>query len=185
MLSHRRVAMLALLVLLLGDAHAQASPQALAQAAKKLPQVVQQALGEMMKDCKEAGGKPAKSPGLLTVADLTGDGLPDFVIDQGVFNCEGAASLFSGSGGSQMSVYVGTPNGQASAAFGAGAFGVKVDKDAKPARLLVMVGGPLCGQRVTAKTARSDMKSCWRPVVWDDRARKMQFAPVSQIQPVQ
>lgn len=177
--------LVALSLLMLAAHPAQAQNQAaLAQAAKKLPQVVQKVLGEMMKDCKEAGGKPAKSPGLLTVADLTGDGQPDFVIDQGAFNCDGAASLFSGSGGSAMSVYVGTPEGQATAAFDTGSFGVKVDKDSKPAKLSVMVGGPLCGQKVTPKTARSDMKSCWRPVVWDDKARKLQFAPLSQIQPV-
>ncbi len=75
------------------------------------------------------------------------------------------------------------PTGQATAAFDSGSFGVKVDKDSKPAKLSVIVGGPLCGQKVTAKTARSDMKSCWRPVVWDAKAGKMQFAPLSQIQP--
>ncbi len=174
------------LLLCLGVGATQAQNQAaLSQAAKKLPQVVQKELGELMKACKEAGGKPAKSPGLLAVADLTGDGLPDFIIDQGAFNCDGAASLFSGSGGSQMAVYVGTPDGQAKAGFDSGSFGTKVDKAVKPAKLSVMVGGPLCGQKVTAKTARSDIKSCWRPVVWDAKAGKLQFAPVSQIQPVQ
>ena len=173
-----------LLCLAAGAAQAQ-NQAALAQAAKKLPRIVQQELAEMMKSCKEVGGKPAKSPGLLTVADLTGDGLPDFIIDQGAFFCDGAASLFSGSGGSQMSVYVGSADGQASAAFDAGSFGVKVDKDSKPAKLMVTVGGPLCGQKVTDKTPRSDIKSCWRPVVWNDKTRKMQFAPLSQIQPVQ
>lgn len=79
---------------------AAASAGALAQAPqKKLPAVVQQDLLEMTRMCRDAGGKPAKSPGLLQIADLTGDGLPDYVVDQGVFNCEGAASLFSGSGG--------------------------------------------------------------------------------------
>lgn len=178
--------LLATLLFFLTVGAAQAQNQAaLAQAAKKLPQVVQRDLGGMMKMCKDVGGKAAKSPGLLTVADLTGDGLPDFVIDQGAFNCDGAASLFSGSGGSHMAVYVGTADGQATAAFDSGSFGVKVDKDSKPAKLSVIVGGPLCGQKVTPKTARVDMKSCWRPVNWDAKSGKMQFAPVSQIQPVQ
>ncbi len=53
MLSNSRAAVLVVLVSLPGKAHAQASPQALAQAAKKLPQVVQRDLGEMMKMCKE------------------------------------------------------------------------------------------------------------------------------------
>lgn len=170
---------------LLGSLLCLSSVAALAQAQKKLPILVQKEIAEMVKMCKDAGAKPAKSPGLLTVADLTGDGLPDFVIDQAAFNCDGAASLFSGSGGSQMSVYVGTPDGQAFQAFAGGTFGVKVDKEAKPARLELVVGGQLCGQKVNAKMARADYKSCWRPVLWNAGSRKFDYAPLSQARPIQ
>lgn len=175
------VAALALLTLALvaGESRAQG------QAQKKLPQAVQKELAEMLKTCRDAGGKPMKSPELLVVAELTGDGLPDFVINQGAFNCEGAASLYSGSGGSQMSVYVGTPDGQAQQAFSTGSFDVKVDKTARPATLQVVVGGALCGQRITASMPRSAYKSCWRPVQWNAKARKMDFAPVSQVKFIQ
>lgn len=156
-----------------------------AQAPKKLPAVVQKELAEMARTCRDVGGKPMKSPDLLTVADLTGDGIPDYVIDQGSFNCDGAASLYAGSGGSQMAVYVGTPDGQAFPAFSSGSFGVKVDNSSKPARLQIVVGGPLCGQRVTANTPRSEYKSCWRPVDWNEKKRKMDFAPVSQAKFIQ
>lgn len=164
-------------VLLVGEAQAQAQ--------KKLPVVVQKELAEMVKMCRDVGGKPMKSPGLLIIADLTGDGLPDFVINQGAFNCDGAASLYSGSGGSQMSVYVGTPDGQAFQAFSSGSFGVEVDKAVKPAKLKVVVGGQLCGQRITGNMPRSEYKSCWRPVDWNDKKRKLDFAPVSQVKFIQ
>ncbi len=157
----------------------------LAQAQKQLPISVQKELAEMMKICKDTGGKPSKSPGLLIVADLTGDGLPDFVIDQAAFNCDGALSLFTGSGGSQVLVYVGTPDGQANQAFAGGTFGVKVDKESKPARLKIIVGGPLCGQKVTPQTPRANYKSCWRPVQWNASTKKLDYAPLSQIEPVQ
>ena len=114
-----------------------------AQTQKKLPISVQKELAEMMQMCKAAGGKLVKSPGLLLIADLTGDGLPDFVIDQASFNCDGAASLFSGSGGSQVSAFVGTQDGQAVQAFASGTFGVKLDKDTQPAKLQIIVGGEL------------------------------------------
>lgn len=156
-----------------------------AQAQKKLPLAVQKELAEMVKVCRDVSGKPMKSPGLLTVADLTGDGLPDFVINQGAFNCDGAASLYSGSGGSQVSAYVGTPDGRAFQAFSSGSFDVKVDKSVKPAKLQVVVGGQLCGQRVTANMPRSEYKSCWRPVDWSERKRKLDFAPVSQVKFIQ
>ena len=177
MLSFARAASFLSLLLLLG--------QVAAQAPKKLPVAVQKEIAEMVTMCRDVGGKPMKSPDLLIVADLTGDGQPDYVIDQGVFNCEGAASLYSGSGGSQMSAYIGTPDGQAFQAFSSGSFGVKVDKEAKPAKLHVVVGGPLCGQKVTPKTSRSDYKSCWRPVDWNAKSQKMDFAPVSQVKFIQ
>jgi len=157
----------------------------LAQGQPRLPTAVQKALGEMTALCKESGGRPGKSPDLLTIADLTGDDQPDFVIDQAAFICEGAPSLFGGSGGSQVAVYVATADGQAAPAFAGGAFGVRIDKDAKPARLSLIVGGPLCGQKVTSNTPRANYKSCWRPLVWNAGSRKMDFAPLSQIRPVQ
>ena len=94
------------------------------------------------------------------------------------------AASFSGSGGSQVSVYVSTPDGQAFEAFTSGSAGVKVDRTSKPAKLFLGVGGPLCGQRITSDTPRSEYKGCWRPVDWSDKTKKFQFAPVSKIQPL-
>jgi hypothetical protein len=156
---------------------------ALTQSQRKLPAAVQQEIAGMMKMCKDVGGKPMPSPGLLTIADLTGDPFPDFVVDQSAFVCDGAASLFAGSGGSQVSVYVGTQNGQATEAFSSGTFGIKIDKDAKPAKVKLVVGGPLCGQKVTSKTPMAAYKNCWRPLVWSAAAKKMEFAPLSAIEP--
>ena len=156
----------------------------LAQAPTRLPNAVRKEIGVMMKTCQDAGGKTAKSPGLLTVADLTGDGKPDYIIDQSAFVCEGAASMFSGSGGSQMLVYVGSPDGQAKQVFSAGAHGVRVNSMFKPAKVQIMVGGPLCGQKVAANASTASFKLCWRPLVWDEHAQKMDYGPLSQIQPV-
>jgi hypothetical protein len=43
----------------------------------------------------------------------------------------------------------------------------------------------MCGQRVSANTPRAAFKSCWRPVDWNAKARKLQFAPVSQVRWIQ
>lgn len=177
--------MLVLLRLLACVALGAASSSALAQGQGRLPMAVQKEIAEMVKMCKDVGGKPTKSPGLLTVADLTGDNVPDFVLDQSAFVCDGAASLFAGSGGSQVSVYIGTPDGQATQVFASGTFGVKVDKSSRPAKVQIIVGGPLCGQNVTPKTPSSAFKSCWRPLLWDASKKKLDYAPLSQIQPVQ
>lgn len=152
-----------------------------ARAQEAMPSSVQSAVTEMTQMCQDAGGKPVSSPSLLQVADLTGDGVLDYVLDQGSFNCDGAASLFSGSGGSQMFVYMGIPGGQAKQAFTSGTFGVKLEKGSRPAGLKVLVAGELCGQRLTDRMSRAEYKSCWRPVVWSARAKAFGFAPVSQI----
>lgn len=148
----------------------------------RLPEVVQAELADMAKACRDVGGRPMESRGLLIVADFTGDGLPDFVIDQGVFVCKGAAPLFAGSGGSQMSVFVGTADGQAFKAFASGSFGVEVDRADKPARLRIAVGGPLCGERVTPETPRSEYRTCWRPVRWSAAKREMEFSPLAEVE---
>lgn len=163
------------------------APAAVAQAQSakpKLPALVAKHVSDMAGECRESGGKPRPSPDLLHVVDLTGDGLPDYVIHNGAFICEGAASLFSGSGGSSMAVYVGTPDRQAFAAFGSGTFGVTIEPATRPGQpptLLVEVGGPLCGQRVTDNTPRSSYKYCQRPVLWNAATRKMDYAPVSKV----
>lgn len=84
-----------------------------------------------------------------------------------------------------MTAYVGAANGQATRAFQAGHFGLTVEKDARPATLALVVGGQLCGQRITANMPRAEYRSCWRPVRWNAGARKFEFAPVSQVRPVQ
>lgn len=167
--------------LVLATAIAAAGPAA-SQNATKAPPQVQRELASMVKECRTAGGKPGKSPGAFMVADVTGDRIPDYIIDQNAFNCEGAELYGASGGGAQAIVYAGTSNGQAVKIFEHGTTEVKVDKSASPARVKVVVGGPLCGQRVTKNTARSDMKMCWRPLVWSAAKKRMELG--SAIEPI-
>jgi len=151
----------------------------IAQALEKLPEAVEEELSERLDAC--LGKPPLKSPGFLIITDLTGDSIPDFVIDYVELNCSGRG-MFSGSGGSQVQIYVGTKGGQAFKAFRHGKFSVKIDKKTKPARLMLGVGGVLCGQ--TNFTSKASAWACMRPVIWNDRTREFEFAPLSQIQPI-
>jgi hypothetical protein len=160
---------------------ATAAGQVVGQSAAKAPPQVQRELASMMKDCRDAGGKPGKSPGAYVVADVTGDRIADYIIDQGQLNCEGALP-YVGSGGSQVIIYAGTSSGQAVKVFEHGVMEIKVDKGKTPATVKVVVGGPLCGQRVTKNTPRSAMKNCWRPLVWSSARKRMELG--SPIEPV-
>lgn len=157
-----------------------------AKTEKTLPTIVQSEVNEMVKSCSELGGKFTRLPELLTTVDLTGDGISDYVLNQGAYQCDGpGASTYSGSGGSQVYIYVGSSDGQAYLAFFSGAFDVKINKATKPAKLQIVVAGKLCGQRNTEKLSNSQLKSCWRPIEWTKSELKMDFASLSQVKFIQ
>ena len=133
----------------------------------------------MNAECRGVGGKPGASKGLVTAVDLNGDGRSDHVIDTAAFECDGAASLFGGTGGSQVQVFIATAEGSAKSVFEHSAFGTRVEQG----QLWLAVGGPLCGPKVTAETAHSDMQACWRPLRWDAARHKLNFAPLDSVRP--
>jgi len=150
-----------------------------ALAAPPLPAPVRAVIDEMKAECRSSGGKPGASPGLLSQVDLNGDGRADYVIDAAAFECEGAASLFTGSGGSSVQVFAATADGSAAPVFEHGAMGSRVEQG----ELWLAVGGPLCGQKVTDTTPHSEMQACWRPLRWNAGRRTLDFAPLSRARP--
>ncbi|MEA1053110.1 hypothetical protein U5801_25350, partial [Lamprobacter modestohalophilus] len=77
--------------------------------AAQWPAAVMAKVSELKSSCAEVGGKLINPKQAILEADLNQDGRPDYVIDQSALNCQGAASLFSGSGGSHVDVFVGSP----------------------------------------------------------------------------
>ena len=150
-----------------------------AQAQGRPPAPVLTAVQAMDTMCREFG-TPGDKSGLLRAADLNGDGVADWVLDEGAYVCEGAASLFGGSGGSQVTVWAGRGNGGVSQPFSHGAFGAAIEDG----RLWLMVGGEMCGQK-TAGLARAEYEGCRRPLAWDARAEQFDFAPVSEARPLE
>lgn len=157
--------------------------RAQAREVSKPPRPVAQALAEMDQLCRDNDGKPAPSPGLLSRLDLNGDGRPDYALDQGAYVCDGAASLFSGSGGSQLLVWVSTdgPEGWLKAYEGA-LFELKAEHKPQP-RLLLAVSGAACGQKLKPSTSHAAESSCWRPLKWNPQMKALQLAPLSEIRP--
>jgi len=151
---------------------------------RQLPAEVQQLVEEMETECRDVDAVPGDSPELVTVVDLTGDGIDDYVIDQGAFACIGAASLYSGSGGSQMMIYVGTSDGRARPAFGHGHFGVSVERDGSTGQVVLGVGGEACGQN-TEGLSRAEYQGCLRPLAWDAARQEFDFAPLSTVRPLE
>jgi hypothetical protein len=70
------------------------------------PDVVKAAIDDARKQCVEAGGKPGLDDAMASVADLDGNGGEDWVLDLGKLQCDGAASLFCGTGGCGLQIFL-------------------------------------------------------------------------------
>ncbi|HEY3697442.1 hypothetical protein [Phenylobacterium sp.] len=164
-------------------AAAAAAPAAAAPAPP--PPAVRAHLSELDKECRGYGGRPGSMPGLVQSADLTGDGLADYVVDLNVYNCDGAASAMgAGQSGAGLSVFVGGPGGAARRAYDNTTYGAKIVTAAGKARLWLDTAGSECGQR-GANIPFSDWKFCSRPVNWNAAARAFAYAPLAEAKPIQ
>ena len=61
-------------------------------------------LAAAAKDCAEMDGGVFASEGAVRQIDMTGDGTDDTIVDEALFTCSTAASLYGGSGGSIVNV---------------------------------------------------------------------------------
>lgn len=162
-----------------------AQPQV--RAPKQMPIAVQRYIAGLADECKGYGGKPGKSPALIDLADLNGDGMLDYIIDKGAFNCDGAgaSAMSNGQSGSDLTVFVGTADGNATQAYTASVYGAELDKTTHPPTLWVAVSGKLCGQKNADKLPVASLKGCKRPLAWNAAQRRFDYGPPSQIKPLQ
>lgn len=121
------------------------TPQSQGNNPNKWPQEIQEYVGSMHTVCNEIGTPSDSSNDFVQSADLNGDGLADWVLDERAYSCEGAASLFGGgSGGSQTVVWAGLPGGVLSKSFEHANFGIEITVRHGRPTLFFQVGGPLC-----------------------------------------
>jgi hypothetical protein len=143
--------------------------------AADLPGAVAGRLEEMTATCEEVDGH-ADVTRVVTGGRLD-NGMPFWVLDEGNFQCTGAAALFSGTGGAQVEVYVRLPDG-VQPVFSHGAFGAKVERGT----IWLTVGGSACGQ--PGQPSHAESVICERPLEWDAKAGKMALAPLPRIRPL-
>lgn len=133
-----------------------------------LPENVHNFMNEYVQSCEDAGGGFSLLQDAILKKDLTHDGMADYVIDTGAFSCENAPSLFSGTDGGDVVVFV-SNNNHANEAFSHGAWGYKLISN----QLHLIVGGELCGYP-------NNDDRCLRPLAWHKKQQKFVFAPLSQ-----
>jgi hypothetical protein len=151
-----------------------------AQTPAPWPTAVRTAVAGATAVCREAGGRPGRSPELVKTADLNGDGMIDYVVDWSLYQCVGAVSAMeNGQSGHTVEVLVGGPGNTAASAYGNSVYGAKVETVAGKSRLWVDVAAMDCGQNARG-VPFSNWQFCSRALVWDKATREFAFAPLSQ-----
>jgi hypothetical protein len=74
--------------------------------AAEQPDIVKAAIEDARKQCVEAEGKPGPGEVMARTIDLDGNGRDDLVLDFGKLECDGAQTLFCGTGGCLLQIYL-------------------------------------------------------------------------------
>ena len=128
-----------------------------------VPSEVRKHLASLNAECRGYGGQPGKSPELIKVGDLTGDGALDYVIDLNGYNCDGAASaMAAGQSGAGVAIFASGTVGTATKVYEDTVYGAAIDTKGPKPRLYLDLGGVPCGQKNAAKIPFSNWKFCSR-----------------------
>lgn len=147
----------------------------------KLPAAVAKDLADIAAQCTDVGGKP-KTDDAVRRADLNGDGKEDYVLDVGAIRCEGAWSIY-GDREKMVTVYVGDGAGGAKSAFSEWVYSAKLEGTGPAAKLWLGVMGKACGKPPAKDFASENF--CDRAIVWNAKAQKFDYAPVSTVRMIQ
>lgn len=160
------------------------APAAPTASAHGLPIEVERYVAEQARFCRKVGGVPGDNPKLVTSVDLNGDDVPDYIVDLGHYDCEGAVSAIGGQLGQPVTIFIGTKDHSAYEAFRGLSLGVTVEASGGSSRVYLVVQGAACGQALTADTPISDWKSCSRQLDWNAATRSFSLAPLEQVRRV-
>lgn len=141
----------AALLLLLTSQPAAAAPQ------PPLPAPIAKQFADMADQCKDATGQRGRIGQAITRADLNGDGIEDYVVEDADYDCPGAVSLFAGTAatGNPLSLYIADKSGGVRKVWSGGVGEWSVKPRAGKPTLFVQV---ICGNN--ANKPVSDWKWC-------------------------
>ena len=141
----------------------------------KLPASVDGELPELARFCRLLGGRPHGFQRAVGRADLNGDGINDYVVDDGELQCYGTdgVGIFGNRNGG-VTVFLGRADGEAEKAFYYSVFGSKIYYVGKQAKLYLGMAGTYCGQMPESEK-RDGYEKCSRPLKWNDKLRRFEI----------
>lgn len=131
-------------------------------AAQRPPAIVIEAGARLDRACEAAGGTPGQGRYLM-MQDFTGDGLADYLVNEGNHACDGRGNPFIEDGQAHVDIYVADQDGGAALAYRERLLAVRV-LDSDPPSVQVAQRGAGCGPRSTATT------ECGGTLRWNARA---------------
>jgi hypothetical protein len=108
----------AVLVLAIGTAAAQKAAKQPPFDPQNYPAEIRKSFDAATKECHEADeGKVTFAPDTVRAVDLTGDGRQDFIVSLENAKCSSFASIYCGTGGCPLDIYVALPDGSYRSVF--------------------------------------------------------------------
>jgi hypothetical protein len=126
-----------------------------------LPKDVQAEIDENKKAC---GATVKLGSKFIKQQDINADGVKDFILDYGEFDCDGSTTFFCGSAGCLMQVFASLPDGGYVKALDENVRSLKFGTVRGKPALILDLHGSACGKTGAAR--------CPRTMVWDGKTFK-------------
>jgi hypothetical protein len=129
-----------------GEIQASASAR-LRPASQPYPNSVQSVVDEGRRDClAQGGGRFSEAGNLVRAGDLTGDGRRDYVVDFREAQCSGRETVFSGTGGWDLAIFVARQSGEPVRVFQGRVLDYDLDNKSGRPRMTFTLHGSYCGR---------------------------------------
>ena len=113
---------------------------------------------EINKGCEKP---PVLEPGFLTERDINGDGVPDYILDYGRYQCGGDSLLYCGSAGCLTQVFASLPDGRYAKVLDENVRGLAFRKIKGRPAMIIDLHGSACG--------RAGAAACNVTLFWNGR----------------
>jgi hypothetical protein len=111
------------------------------------PRELRMVVEDARKECIAADGKEITLPKtFLRKADLNGDGRADYIVDFSDVVCDAAQSLYCGTGGCNLEIFVAQSDGALKSIFSGRALNYKIQPGAGTKRIRFQLHGSYCGK---------------------------------------
>lgn len=105
------------------------------------PPLIEAELKEAIASCKDMEGQLEVGKDAVQALDLNHDGKPDYILDFAKLKCPTAPSLYSGSAGTVLHVFLTDPNGGLKLAWSKNVFGFRLQSAGEKQELHVDLKG--------------------------------------------